>query len=205
MNIRKAAVLTTLLVCGFVSSVGAAIIVDTGPGPSHIGGYYLDDQQYIGAEFSLMNDTKITDIYGWISPVSLDGSTGHTGHIGIYTDGGDVPSTELYSDQFTVEKTLVNDWYGLNNLTWLLDAGSYWVTFEVRPGDTLDAFMPFPSISPLINTAHFKEFNGQWMPADDWDIGVRILGNPVPEPSTFLLLGGGLAGLAFYARRRRKE
>jgi hypothetical protein len=27
----------------------------------------------------------------------------------------------------------------------------------------------------------------------------------IPEPSTFLLLGGGLAGLAFYARRRRKE
>lgn len=28
---------------------------------------------------------------------------------------------------------------------------------------------------------------------------------PIPEPSTFILLGGGLAGLAFYARRRRKE
>ena len=28
---------------------------------------------------------------------------------------------------------------------------------------------------------------------------------PIPEPSTFLLLGGGLAGLAFAVRRRRKE
>jgi hypothetical protein len=35
------------------------------------------------------------------------------------------------------------------------------------------------------------------------DNALRV--SPVPEPSTFILLGGGLAGLAFVARRRKKE
>ena len=32
-----------------------------------------------------------------------------------------------------------------------------------------------------------------------------IVGSPVPEPSTFILFGVGLASLAFAVRRRKKE
>ena len=48
-------------------------------------------------------------------------------------------------------------------------------------------------------------FYGAWGSTQFDSFSITAAAAPVPEPSTFLLLGGGLAGLAFYARRRRKE
>jgi hypothetical protein len=44
---------------------------------------------------------------------------------------------------------------------------------------------------------------GEYTVATDGVVGIDA--TVVPEPSTFILLGGGLAGLAFVVRRRRKE
>lgn len=45
--------------------------------------------------------------------------------------------------------------------------------------------------------------NTYFMYTDDFTT-VTVTAAPVPEPSTFLLLGSGLAGLAWYGRKRKK-
>lgn len=55
--------------------------------------------------------------------------------------------------------------------------------------------------------AYWQSNNGEyWAPTFD-NLAFNLTNDaaPVPEPSTFLLLGGGLAGLGFVVRRRKKE
>ena len=45
--------------------------------------------------------------------------------------------------------------------------------------------------------------SGTWYAIDDVTFGQLTPSSPVPEPATFILLGSGLAGLAFYRRKRK--
>jgi hypothetical protein len=60
----------------------------------------------------------------------------------------------------------------------------------VQTGDTLDL--------------SFYGHNLQGINDESWGLdNVRVETAPVPEPATFILLGSGLAGLAFYRRKRK--
>lgn len=72
--------------------------------------------------------------------------------------------------------------------------------FNGAPGVPAEALGDLNDIGNYYGDAIFMT---QWNDPIDFHIFRSI--NPVPEPSTFLLLGGGLAGLAFVVRRRKKE
>ena len=170
----------------------AAIIVDTGPGPVNVGGVALGDGQSLAGEFTIGQQYTITDVEGWIGDIGFGGSTAT---VAIYTDGGSIPGTELFSAGFSVGAT--DAWYGASGLSWLLDAGTYWVSYEVRAGDTLDGYMPGPAPSPL--GAYAYTTNGDWF-SDPLNIGVRI--SSVPIPAAAWLFGSALLGLSVMKRRK---
>ncbi len=216
---RLPTVLASILLWGSLTTTAfAALLIDTGPGPaapnswwslqSDVTGGSPGSGQWLAASFDLNNDYFITDIAGWMI---TDGQTGNTFTISVYADGGGVPDPTnlLYSNQATVTGTGQTNWEGYhigfgNGLP--LFAGTYWLGFEVRPGNTYAGGMPSPSVSPLLNEA----FNpsGTWLDFDGLDIGVRISGDlltQVPLPAAAPLFASviGLMGLA--ARKRKRQ
>ncbi len=196
-------------------SADAATIVDTGLNPSGTtsGGYSLGyrptapfDGQWLAGEFTIDQGYNLTEIKGW-----MDGISGSQLTAAIYADdatgtyAGEVPGTELYSETFSAGLNL--DWYGPEGLSWSLDPGTYWVSFEVHQGDGDDFWGIMPNWqtvpNPLENEAYWYNLNGSWVGYDGYiNMGLKIEGNPVPIPSTMFLLCSGL--MLIFTRYRKK-
>ena len=185
-------------------SANAATIVDTGPGPSSngislslFGPIGPSPGQSLAAEFDIGSSTTVTDIEGWMSGTVFEAD----GTIAIYSDGGDVPDTELYAATFLGTGSTAWSWEGTSGLSWDLAPGSYWVSFEVRSGQTLSTGMVTPSTNPLLNEAINN--TGEWIGSDSLELGIRIEGSVVPIPAAVWLFGSGLLGLIGVARRKK--
>jgi hypothetical protein len=193
-------------------------LVDTGPsGP--VATSVVDwNTQWLAGEFSTSNAWRITSVEGWMVPSGVERFGGPV-RINLLSDGGNIPSEPLFSTVTNVPGVGPAGWYGQSGLNWTIRPGSFWVSFEALAhtssgpafsGTTIG--MSGATAAPLANQASTLSVSDcnfrnrscwPWTANNSIDLGVRIFAeptSPVPEPSTLLLL---LGGLPFIRRGRR--
>jgi hypothetical protein len=190
-----AATLTTFLLIVSAQS-HASLIVNTGPGVegSGVGGLALTSTNSLAGQFTIDQDWKINSVEGWINAFQ---NSPTTATVGIYSDGGDVPGSELYSAAFESIPGNYTYWQGATGLDWLIGAGTYWITFEVLAGQTMSGAVVGGAPSPLDETAYYSASNGAWVNYPS-TMGMRIDATSVPGiplPATIALVGLGLVAL----------
>lgn len=173
-------------------------------------------------DFSLDTQQTITDVH-WSGISEYQMTDSESFAIKIYEQavGAALPSelgTEIYSDVVSpvasysglFSNEFVDDYY-IYDFSAFIDpfvanAGAiYWLEIFNNYID----YNWFWSAQSGGNAA-ITRFGTDWVPVsfyldEDYSMDFQLTNNTIPEPSTFLLLGGGLAGLALVVRRRKKE
>lgn len=188
----------------FSSIAEGAVLIDTGA-PFGAGGISICGplsnasycNQSVALKVNISEPTNITDIQSYFGRSTI--ATDLT--IALYNSNSNVPSQQLYQSVLTVEGF---GWDGLSNIDWAVDAGDYWVAFEVRTGQ--DFFGYLTNGAPIkLETAFSSNFGSTWQNIGTDYTGALILqGTPivaVPEPEFYAMILAGLCIVGFASRR----
>jgi hypothetical protein len=186
MQRKKFILISALLLTGWFSILcQAAIVVDTGPGPSSGNPWFIDSiHNGMAGKFTTTRTYNITSVEAWMQV-----DAGGPATAVIYRDdgGGEVPGTKRFSQSFMAAVNPIAAWQGVRNLNWSLPPGTYWVGFEVdTPG--MEGLMYFPAPHPLTSYAYNILGVGSWQPVSGLEVGFRIQGNPPSLTSSNSLL-----------------
>jgi hypothetical protein len=215
--LRFAKAIIIMLLVSFSTPSIASLIYST-PNPTigeSDGALALGSWQWLASEFSLNQSYSIAQVDGWIMEWPKYGAPeiNATVNAVIYSDGGNVPGSKLFSTTFTPGDEL--NWYGSSGLNWQLDKGTYWMAFEVDRNLAGPSGGPYayeylmPSIANSL--VHFAAWN-KGHPSLNYSsngyqyIGIRIYGQEVPvapEPISSILFIAGGATLGFRQWRKK--
>lgn len=194
--------LVALLALILSNQVKADIIVDTGTPNQPDSAIMLSNGQWLAAEFTTTQAWQIDSLKGFINADSSNPDNA-TYTVAIYDNASNNrPDTnsQLFAQQVTFG---IDGWNGLQGLNVALNAGTYWLAFEVRVDDTLQGLMPVSAPNPVQTAYNDATGNFGYIPTTGtaYNFGVQI--SAVPVPPSLLLFASGL--LAMGGRRLVKR
>lgn len=153
-------------------------------------GTTFQQERNVAYAFTLDQELTVSRIEGWIKWNDPNPSTLDTvgANVVVYNDSrlqpftGPIPGTNrIFQQGFSFQEDKSDsdmplDWRGVENTNVVFNPGKYWVAFE---GGTRNLFVSGSN-------------------------GVRLQGVTTPEPSTLLLLGGGLFGVLWRRKFSKK-
>jgi len=191
------AVAVMVSMIGEESRAESVYLVDTGNGgPS--GGLSLTANQYVAGQFTLDSDSEIEALEGWMLYLNIINDL--PVHAVLYGDAegipdwGDVVFTQLFH---VLPSGFAPGWHGVDGLSLFVEAGIYWLAFEVDEAVMVSGAMPPTPLQELDLYAVDVGGTG-WVANRTANLGIRVL----PEPGLGTLLAFGVAGLAIGSDRR---
>jgi hypothetical protein len=176
-------------------------LVDTGPG-SAIGGLSLSTTGFLAGQFTLDQSYEINALEGWIIYPTVTGQL--PVYAVLYGDDAGLPdlSDEIHAQLFQVPASgvpLSADWYGVSGLAIPVEAGIYWLAFEVPTADFGSGAMPPTPLQEL--DLYAVDSGAGYTSNTTAKIGIRV----VPEPGAGAMLVGGTVGLTLVGRARARH